>query len=431
MIEQVLNFGFGWCYMDSIQIQGGVALQGKVRIQGSKNAALPVLAATLLTKETSCIHNCPRIADVHKMVSLLRSLGCSVMWEDGGVRINASDVCTCRMPGEAITGMRSSLCLLGALIGRCGEVEMEYPGGCVIGKRPIDLHLKALSSMGVQFSEEAGRLKASAKQLHGAYIELPIPSVGATENILLAAVAAKGDTWIEGAAMEPEVEALCRYLEKCGACMEGIGTKHLIVHGGRTLYGADYRIQADRIVAGTYLFGCIGVGGSVLLEEAPVLQMRAVLQTAEQMGGRIYSAKEGIYVQAPDRPRAVGRIVTASYPGFPTDLQSMVLAVMTVAEGKTLVEERIFENRFRVAKELISMGADIRLSDTGTAEVSGVSGLCGNVVEAKELRGGAALVLAGLMAEGVTTISGCSYIYRGYENICKDLRELGARIVSV
>lgn len=417
--------------MDSIHIQGGVALQGKVRIQGSKNAALPVLAATLLTKENSCIHNCPRIADVHRMVSLLRSLGCSVVWEDGGVRVNAHEVCRREMPEEAITGMRSSLCLLGALIGRCGEVVMEYPGGCVIGERPIDLHLWALSRMGVCFTEEEGRLKAVAPHLHGACIELPFPSVGATENILLAAVMAEGVTEVTGAAMEPEVEELCQYLRCCGADIEGAGTSRLLVNGGRTLYGADYRIHSDRIVAGTYLFSCIGAGGSVFLEEAGADQMEAVLNVAQLMGARICTAEEGIYVQAPKRPASVPHIRTAPYPGFPTDLQSMALAVMTKGDGRCLIEETIFENRFRVADSLISMGADISLLDTKRAQVQGVSGLSGGEVEAKELRGGAALVIAGLMAEGETVIRGCPYIYRGYENICKDLRELGARIVSV
>lgn len=422
--------------MNSIHIQGGVALQGKVRIQGSKNAALPVLAATLLTKETSCIHNCPRIADVHRMVSILRSLGCFVTWEDGGVRVSPSRICRqsmprTDMPREAITGMRSSLCLLGALIGKCGEVVMEYPGGCVIGERPIDLHLKALSKMGVQFTEEAGKLHAVAKELCGAEITLPIPSVGATENVLLAAVMAQGDTLLKGAAMEPEVTVLCDYLQSCGAQIEGVGTDTLLVHGGQMLYGTDYRIPADRIVAGTYLLGCIGAGGSVLLEEAPTLQMDAVMSLAERMGGRICLTEEGIYVQAPERPISVPHIKTLPYPEFPTDLQSAALTVLTAASGDSLIEETIFENRFRVTGELVKMGADVEVIDAGRALVHGREKLAGACVEAKELRGGAALVLAGLMAEGETVITGCQYIYRGYENICKDLRELGARIVSV
>lgn len=417
--------------MNSIQIQGGVALQGKVRIQGSKNAALPILAATLLTKDTSCISSCPKIADVHRMVSLLRRLGCGVAWEKDGVRVNAGEIRTGEMLGEAITGMRSSLCLLGALLGRCREVVMEHPGGCVIGERPIDIHLLALSHMGVEFTEQEGKLRARAPQLHGACLQLPFPSVGATENILLAAVLAEGVTEINGAAMEPEIGELCRYLCCCGAEIEGIGTRRLKVYGGRKLKGADYRVCSDRIVAGTYLFACMGAGGSVFLEGAPAEQMAAALYTAEQMGGRVCVAAEGIYVQAPGRPKEIARIVTAPYPGFPTDLQSAALAVMTVCSGHCLIEEKIFENRFRVMKELNSMGAKIRLLDAGRVEISGVDRLKGAAVEAKELRGGAALVIAGLMAEGETRVCGCSYIDRGYENICKDLRELGARIVSV
>lgn len=419
--------------MDSIHIQGGVALQGKVRIQGSKNAALPILAATLLTNETSCIQNCPRIADVYRMVSLLHSLGVSASWEEGGIRVKPGKVCRGDMPGEAITGMRSSLCLLGALIGRCGGVVMEHPGGCVIGERPIDLHLMALGEMGVRFTEEQGKLKADVPHLHGADIRLPFASVGATENILLAAVMAHGDTRIRGAAREPEVTALCHYLLSCGAMLEGVGSDEITVHGrcGRALHGADFYVPADRIVAGTYLFACIAAGGCVLLADAPADQMEEVLFVAEELGSQCDLTREGIYIQSPSRPVLPGYLRTSPYPGFPTDLQSMALAVMTVGEGQCIVEENIFENRFRVVQPLRTMGADIEIIDPHKVLVKGVKKLHGSSVEARELRGGAALVLAGLAAQGRTQISGCSYIYRGYENICKDLRELGARIVSV
>lgn len=417
--------------MDTIYIQGGVALQGEVRIQGSKNAALPVLAATLLTKETSYIRNCPKIADVYKMVSLLKCLGCSVKWEDGGIRINADSVSGGEMPMEAVTGMRSSLCLLGALLGRCGKVMMEYPGGCVIGERPIDIHVAALKQMGVVFQEENGRMKAFSKGLHGAEIVLPFASVGATENIVMAAVMAEGDTVVYGAAREPEVMALCRYLENCGARIDGIGSEQLHIRGGRPLYGADYCVPADRIVAGTYLFGCLGTGGNVLLKQAPCKEMESVIKTAKQMGVQCTIVEEGLYVQAPQRPASIPFLSTDVYPGFPTDLQSMALAVQTIGDGTCLIEETIFENRFRVVESLRKMGADIDLLNAKQAVVTGVSGLKGAAVEAKELRGGAALIVAGLMAEGETQLTGCQYIYRGYENICRDFRELGARIFSV
>lgn len=417
--------------MDSIHIWGGVALQGEVCIQGSKNATLPILAATLLTGECSYIGNCPRISDVYAMTSLLQSLGCIVNWKENGILVDSSKVRRGEMCSEAVRGMRSSLFLLGAMLGRCSEVVMEHPGGCVIGSRPIDLHIAALEQMGVEFKEEAGLLKATADRLHGARINLPKPSVGATENIILAGVMAEGDTLLEGAAREPEITALCRYLEGCGACIEGIGTGSLLIRGGRTLYGTSFEVPADRIVAGTYLLACIGTGGSMFLKKAPREEMEAVTLLAERMGGKLCISDKGIYVQGPDRPKSVERIETAPYPGFPTDLQSVALAVETIGEGATVIEEKIFENRFRIVEELRKMGADIRQLDETRALVRGVPSLQGASLEAKELRGGAALVAAGLMARGRTCVSGCLYIYRGYENICRDFKELGARIISV
>ncbi|MCM1187996.1 MAG: UDP-N-acetylglucosamine 1-carboxyvinyltransferase [bacterium] len=417
--------------MDSISIQGGVALQGKVCIQGSKNAALPILAAALLTGETSLLRNCPRIADVYAMVSLLQSLGCTVSWQDNGITVDSSHVRREKMRSEAVRGMRSSMYLLGAMLGRCGEVVMEHPGGCVIGARPIDLHLAALEQMGARFGRDGGMLKAAADGLHGASIALPVPSVGVTENVILAAVMAEGDTLLEGAAREPEITALCGYLKNCGAEIEGEGTGRISVRGGKRLCGTEYTVPADRIVAGTYLLACVGTGGSVLLERAPREEMTAVMETAGRMGAHFCFSEQGIYVQGPARPSAAGCIRTAPYPGFPTDLQSMALAVETVGDGVTQIEETIFEDRFRIVEELRRMGADIEQTDVRHVLVRGVDALHGSRVEAKELRGGAALVTAGLMARGKTTVTGCPYIYRGYENICRDFRELGARIISV
>lgn len=416
--------------MDSIRIQGGMALQGKVRVQGSKNAALPILAATLLVGEESFIGNCPRITDVYSMVSLLKSLGCSVHWQETGIAVDSSQVRRGQMPRDAVRGMRSSLCLLGALIGRCSEVVMEHPGGCVIGERPIDLHLSALGQMGVEFVEEEGSIRAFSDRLHGAVINLPFPSVGATENIVLAGVMAEGDTVLEGAALEPEVSTLCAFLEQCGAWIEGIGSDRLVIHGGRRLYGTQFAVPSDRIVAGTYLLTCIGAGGSVFLEQAPQEEMQSVLETAARMGGRVCTSKEGIYVQAPDRPAAID-LVTAPYPGFPTDLQSVVLAVETKGRGESHIRETIFENRFRIVEELRKMGASVEMDSPRSALVEGVETLRGTALTARELRGGAALVAAGLMAEGETLVEGCAYIYRGYENIGRDFRELGARVASV
>ena len=425
--------------MKGIRMQGGIPLQGKVHIQGSKNATLPILAATLLTNEVSYIQNCPRIADVHRFVYLLRELGCMVQWRENGIRIQpgtekklpCESAETRRMQGEAITGMRSSLCLLGALLGRCGYVTMEHPGGCVIGARPIDLHIKALEQMGVVFREEEGMLSAQAQDLHGAEIVLDFPSVGATENILLAAVKAAGDTRIIGAAREPEVTALCEFLTACGAVVEGMGSSELLIRGDSMLHGTQFTIPADRIVAGTYLFACIGCGGSVLLTDAPWEQLEAVTLVAEQMGAQCVVSEEGLFVQAPVRPKAVSRLKTGPYPEFPTDLQSVAMTVLTRADGISCIEENIFENRFRIAEPLRKMGAQIHMEDGRHARITGVETLRESVMEACELRGGAALVLAGLMAEGESVLTGQHFIERGYENICRDFRELGARIISV
>lgn len=417
--------------MDSIQVQGGTGLQGTVRIQGSKNATLPILAATLLTGDESYIGNCPRITDVYHMENLLRCLGCKVNWENHGLRIQSESICENDMPPEAIKGMRSSVFLLGALVGRCGRITLDYPGGCVIGARPINWHMSALEQLGVRFYQDQCGLYAVTDGLHGACVRLPFPSVGVTENLILAGVMARGETCIMGAAREPEITALCNFLNCCGAGISGMGTDCIHICGGRPLHGTEYRIEADRIVAGTYLFACIAAGGSCFLEEAPAWQMAAVIHVAEQMGAWCDISPEGIFVQALKKPPALQRLSTAPYPGFPTDLQSVALSVLTANEGECLVEERIFENRFRIVEELQKMGADIRMLDPHRVLVKGGSMLRGVPVEARELRGGAALVVAGLMAEGNTIIEGKKYIYRGYENICRDLQELGARIASV
>jgi UDP-N-acetylglucosamine 1-carboxyvinyltransferase len=365
------------------------------------------------------------------MISLLKSLGCKAVFSADGVSINTDNVHCGSMPADAVTGMRSSLFLLGALLGRCGEAVMDYPGGCVIGERPINLHIESLEKMGVHFEEKDNRLYAHTDGLKGADIKLSIPSVGATENIIMSAAAAKGTTRIMNAAREPEIETLCRYLGKCGADIEGAGTECIIIHGGNRLKSADYIIPADRIVAGTYLFACVAAGGNVLLTDTPCQQMKSVFDVAENMGTHIDISDKGIYVQSPARPVLSGRIDTAPYPGFPTDLQSAALAAAACGEGRLTIQENIFENRFRIVDALKSMGAEIDVLDKTKVSVRGVDKLEGRVVKASELRGGAALVIAGLKARGETVIKGCSYIYRGYENICRDLRELGVRITSV
>lgn len=418
--------------METIHVHGGVSLQGNVRIQGSKNAALPILAATILTEGKSLLGNCPRISDVCQMIRILNSLGCRACRERDGILVESRQMFLSEIPAEAVTGMRSSVFLMGALLGSRGEVLMEHPGGCVIGERPIDYHLDALRRMGAVFEEHNGKIRGTAPHgLHGARICLPGSSVGATENVILAGVRAEGDTVIENAATEPEVESLCRYLICCGARISGAGSRCIRITGKEKLSGCSFRIPADRIVAGTYLFACLGTGGNVLLEDAPVYHMENVMRVCECLGAQFQVLSDALYVHAPPDTAQLNYLVTEPYPGFPTDLQSAALAVLSGTQKDCLVEETIFENRFRIADPLRQMGARLYEVDRRRILVKKTEGLKGAAVKAAELRGGAALVIAGLMAEGETVIEGCSYIERGYENICRDLRELGARIYCV
>lgn len=413
--------------MDSIHIYGGNSLHGETVIQGSKNAALPVLAASLLVKGTCVIKNCPRIADVYRMQDLLQELGCVVAWKGNTVTVNAASVNDSRMSGESVTRMRSSVMLLGAMLGRIGEVCMAYPGGCVIGKRPIDMHLDALREMGVEIKEDEQFFTARACRLKAMDYTLPFPSVGATENVLLAAVLAEGTTVFSNVAREPEIMALCGFLSAAGAQIKGSGTDRLEITGVDKLHETEYEVPSDRIVAGTYLSAVLSAGGSVFLEHAPAGHLEAMLRTVEKMGGTISVNGDGIGIDVIHRARCIPYLRTEVYDGFPTDLQSPVMVAMALAEGDSILEETIFENRFRIVKELRLMGADIRI-EGNRAYVKGKARLTGTCVEAEELRGGAALVAAGLAAQGETVVRNRHFIERGYENICRDLRSLGADI---
>ena len=414
--------------MDAIHIHGGNALFGETRIQGSKNAALPVMAAALLIKDVCTIENCPHISDVLHMQQLLQQLGCAVSHEEGTLVIDARNLSEDTMSGDNVTGMRSSITLLGAMLGRCREVTMAYPGGCVIGQRPIDIHLCALRKMGVTIYEKEGCFTARVKSLEGAVINLPISSVGATENAILAAVMAKGVTVLQNAAKEPEIATLCEFLREAGAVIEGIGGSVLIIQGGHELHGVSFRIPADRIVAGTYLMSVIGAGGNVFLEDAPAAQMRGMLRAADEIGAQIHISREGLHVMADERKKALPYIRTEIYPGFPTDMQSPLMAALSTAQGISVIEETIFEDRFRVAAQLRKMGASIELSGKRQAVIIGVDSLLGCEVTAEELRGGAALVIAGCMALGETIVKNRHFIERGYEDICRDYRNLGVDI---
>lgn len=413
--------------MDSIHIYGGNYLRGETKIQGSKNAVLPIMAGSLLIEGVSVIRNCPRIADVYLMQNLLQELGCYITWAGNTLTVNAAHVNDNRMSGESVTRMRSSVMLLGAMLGRIGEVVMSYPGGCVIGKRPINLHLTALRQMGVEITEEEQFFTAKAGKLKAMDYTLPFPSVGATENIILAAILAEGTTVVRNAAKEPEIAALCEFLIAAGADIEGSGTGKLLIKGGTRLREVKYTVPNDRIVAGTYLISAMAAGGSIFLEEAPAEHLGALLEAAEKMGCSVTVNPEGVGIDVIRRLKGIPYLKTEVYDGFPTDLQSPLMAAMAIAEGESVIEESIFENRFRIVEELRKMGAHIQV-EKSKAFIKGAGRLKGSLVEAEELRGGAALVVAGLAAEGKTIIKNRHFIERGYEDICRDLRNLGADI---
>ena len=416
--------------MESFEITGGIPLCGEVQIQGSKNAALPILAATVLIEGITVLYNCPRIIDIMYMVQILEYLGCIVTWEDSHVLcVDARNARKTEIPEHYANKMRSSITLLGALLGRRGSASMPYPGGCVIGRRPIGMHLSALEKMNVSIIADENQLYAFTDKLMGADIVFDKKSVGATENALLAAVCAQGQTHITGAAQEPEIIELCRFLNQAGASISGIGSGRLVIEGVEHLQETSYRIMPDRIVAGTYLFAAAATKGQVILWDAPEKQLEAVLNACRDMGMHLKQEDRALYVDARDGIQALSYLETKEYPGFPTDLQSILLSALALADGKSIVKETIFEARFKAVEELLRMGADIRLDTAeNSAVVYGVPKLSGADVYAKELRGGAALVVAGLAAEGVTRVHNLYYIKRGYENIERDLKHLGGSI---
>ena len=413
--------------MDSLQIAGGHPLYGELTVQGSKNAALPVMAAALLCQEEVILEHVPDIADVRTMEEILRELGCSVCRNGGRVQIAAEGRTKEEIPEELCRKMRSSVLLLGPLLATGGRAQMTQPGGCSIGKRPIDYHLEGFRVLGAETAEQDGVVAVQAEQLRGANILLPYPSVGATENLILAAVLAQGKTEIRNSAKEPEIRTLCAFLRQMGAKIRGDGSSRIRITGVKKLSGTRFRIPGDRIVAGTWLFAGAVCGGALEVQGFPAGQLRGVYPVLRRMGCSLYPWKDGIFLQAPPRLYGAGDVATAPYPGFPTDLQSPLLALASVASGVTALRESVFESRFETVKELQKMGADIKVRD-GCAHVSGVWRLRGREVTARDLRGGAALVLAALQANGITTIDGWEHIARGYERLPEQLEAVGAKL---
>ncbi len=417
--------------MDSYVIRGGRRLRGRVRVSGSKNAVLPILAACLLTDQECLIRDVPRLTDVDVMVTILRRLGARV--EPGQhrgetvLRVQARDLVSAEVPGDLVRLMRSSVFLMGPLLGRLGRVRLSYPGGCAIGPRPINYHLAGLRQLGARIEERGGYITAESPRLAGAAIHLDQPSVGATENILMAAVLARGTTVISNAAREPEIVDLACFLNSMGARVSGAGTDVLRVEGVSRLRGCEYRVIPDRIEAGTFMVAAAITGGDLVLENVVPEHLKSPIAKLREIGAVVEVEAGRVRVRGPERPRATD-LKTLPYPGFPTDLQSPFMALLSLAEGTSVITETIFENRFKVAGELCRMGAQV-IVDGRLAVVKGVPSLSGATVEAMDdLRGSAALVLAGLAARGVTVVEGARHIQRGYDRLHLKLRAVGADI---
>ncbi len=413
--------------MDSLFVRGGTALNGSVRIQGSKNAVLPMMAAAILHNGITILHNCPRISDVFFMVEILKSLGAHIIWEGHTLTIDGSGIYSWKIPSIYGVQMRSSMMLLGSLLGRIGKCEMPYPGGCVIGKRPIDIHIDGLQAIGAQVSEEPCMIKAISKELRGSSYIFPRRSVGATENMIMAAVFASGQTYLYGCATEPEVVWLCHLLIKMGAKIRGMGTENIMIEGVKRLHDTEFDVPSDRIVAGTYLLAGAITRGKIVLEEAPVEEMEGILKAYEKMGGQYQCSSGKLITDSGGISNPLLFIETEVYPGLPTDLQSQLMAVLTTISGDSFIRESVFEDRFKIVPELQRMGAQISVSKH-EAYIHGGNILHGAHVYARELRGGAALVLAALAADGVSCIDNYHYIERGYEDICRDITALGGYI---
>ncbi len=421
--------------MDRFQIQGGLPLQGQVRISGAKNAALPILCAALLTDEPLVVHNVPPLRDVGTMRRLLAGMGIQIDVDaqaiDGqdSLTLRANAVTKLEAPYELVKTMRASVLVLGPMLARFGEALVSLPGGCAIGQRPVDQHIRGLQAMGAQIEIDHGFIKAKAARLKGARITTDMVTVTGTENLMMAACLADGTTVIDNAACEPEVVDLANCLIAMGAKITGAGTDRITIQGVEKLHGADYTVMPDRIEAGTFLCAVMATGGEVFAQGARADQMGATLDKLRECGLQIQEQADGILALANQRPKSVN-VRTAPYPGFATDMQAQIMAVNAVAQGTGLVVETIFENRFMHVQEMRRLGAQIDI-DGHTAVVKGVEKLTGARVMATDLRASAGLVIAGLVADSVTDIDRIYHLDRGYDRMEEKLRTLGARVSRV
>lgn len=409
-----------------MRIEGGERLKGRILLSGAKNAALPILAASILTEERCVIRRVPEINDVKSMLKVLCHLGAEAEWDNGVAVVKAGKLTAHEVPEYLMREMRASNLVLGALLGRKGRAVIAYPGGCAIGSRPMNLHFKGLTAMGVRIEERYGFIYAEAKELHGAEIHLDFPSVGATENIMMAAVLARGQTIISNAAKEPEIVDLQNFLLKLGADIFGAGSETIIIRGKKSLTGGEHTIIPDRIEAGTFMIAAALTGGEIELEGIKPEHLDAVRCKLEETGVKFCCQANCLAVKGTSCIKPFD-IRTAPYPGFPTDMQPQIMTLMTLAAGTSVLNETVFEGRLKHVDELRRMGADIAV-ERNIAVVRGVEGLMGANVEASDLRAGVALVLAGLAAKGTTVVHGLQHIARGYENLTQKLLSLGAKI---
>lgn len=412
--------------MKSYIIEGGKKISGEIEVSGSKNSSLPILAASILNGGITQLYNVPKIRDTKITLKILQLLGCQIRANSGKIVIDSKNIEKREIPERLMGEMRSSVILAGAMLARFKRVRFSYPGGCDIGTRPIDLHIKAFKKLGVKVIEEAGYILCECDKIIGSEIQLDFPSVGATENIMLASVFCEGITYIKNAALEPEIVDLQNFLNKMGAKVEGAGTSIIKIKGVQKLRGISYNIMPDRIEAGTLLCAAAVTGGDIKVKKVEPEHIAAVLAKLEEMGCNIEVNKNEIYLKTSKRLKAVD-IKTLPYPGFPTDLQSIFGGMLITAKGTSIITENIFENRYKCMGELQRMGAKITV-DNRTVVIKGVRKLTGAKVKATDLRGGAALVIAALNAKGKTKIENIEYILRGYENLDKKLNSLGAKI---
>lgn len=417
--------------MPKLLVNGGKRpLAGTVKVSGAKNAAVAIIPAAVLTATAVRIENLPAIKDIQILVDILKALGVRALWpEPGTLVLDASSLHSWQAPYHLVRKLRASYYLLGALVGRFGRAEVPAPGGCDLGPRPIDQHIKGLAALGAQVEFEHGMIRVQAQELTGANIYLDIVSVGATINIMLAAVRARGRTVIENAAKEPEIVDVANFLNAIGARIRGAGTDVIRITGVDELGGATHSVIPDRIEAGTYMIAAAATQGDVLITDVIPKHLDPVIAKLKEMGIGVDVSDDGVRVFAREVPRAVD-IKTFPYPGFPTDLQSLAMVLLTRANGNSIITENVFENRFKHVDELKRMGARIKVEGR-TAIVEGTSSLMGAPVRATDLRAGAAFIIAGLIADGQTIISDIEHIYRGYENICGKFNSLGANIAEV